>query len=217
MGIFQSPAVVSGGNVTISYGVSQETYNTLVETLKGNQKTLDRLLKTLDEKDIDIKDRDAKLQELIEKYKALEYRLALRSTEDTLAAQAKEKLDAWDLEGAEKFLQQSLERKKQNIDKMKKAAASDSYELGLIKELKLDYQGARNYLKQALEYDSENSEYLNKHGVILSTLGNSKEAIEYYTKALEICKATYGDSHPNTIQVKSSLEITKKSLKSTSQ
>ena len=111
----QSPAVVAGGNVTISYGVSQETYNTLVETVKGNQKTIDRLLKNLDEKDINIKERNVEIQKWIEKYKELESRLALRSTEDILAFQAKEKLDAWDLEGAEKLLQQSLELKKQNI------------------------------------------------------------------------------------------------------
>ena len=193
----QSPAVVAGGNVTISYGVSQETYNTLIETVKGNQKTIDRLLKNLDEKDIDIKERDAEIQKWIENYKELESRLALRSTEDTLAFQAKEKLDARDLEGAEKLLQQSLERKKQNIDEMKKAAASDSYELGLIKELQLDYHGARNYFKQALEYDSENSDYLNKHGVILVILGNSKEAIEYFNKALDINLKVYGETHLN--------------------
>ncbi|MBM2834612.1 MAG: hypothetical protein HW406_1773, partial [Candidatus Brocadiaceae bacterium] len=179
----QSPAVVAGGNVAISYGVSQ--------------KTLDRLLKTLDEKDIDLKDRDAEIQKWIEKYKELESRLALRSTEDTLAAQAKEKLDAGDLEGAEKLLQQSLERKKQHIDEMKKAAASDSYELGLIKELQLDYQGAENYFKQALEYDSENSEYFNIYGLILDTLGNVKEAVEYFNKALDIDLKLYGEKHPN--------------------
>ena len=58
----QSPAIIAGGNVTVSYGVSKETYNTLVKTVKGNQKTLDRLLKTLDEKDIDIKNRDTEIQ-----------------------------------------------------------------------------------------------------------------------------------------------------------
>jgi tetratricopeptide (TPR) repeat protein len=203
----QSPAVVSGGNVTISYGVSQETYNTLIETLKGNQKTIDHLLKKLDEKDIDIKDRDAEIQKWIEKYKELVSRLALRSTEDILAAQTKGKLDAGDIEGAEKLLQQSLERKKQHIDEMKKAAASDSYELGLIKELQLDYQGARNYFKQALEYDSENSEYLNKYGMTLNTLGNSKEAIEHYTKALDKDLKVYGEMHPTVAGVYNNLGL----------
>ena len=123
---------------------------------------------------------------MVERYKELESQVALRSTGDTLAAQAKGKLDAGDLEGAEKLLQQSLELKKLNIAEMKKTAASDSYELGFIKELQLDYRGAENYFKQALEYDAENSEYLNKYGLILGTLGNSKEAINYYTKSLDV-------------------------------
>ncbi len=72
----QSPAIIAGGNVAVSYGVSQEAFNALAETVKGNQKTIDRLLKNLDEKDIDIKKRDEEIQKWIGKYKELESQFA---------------------------------------------------------------------------------------------------------------------------------------------
>ena len=106
----QSPAVVSKGDVTITYGVSQEVVDDLRKTLKLNNKQIERLLKTLDEKDVALQDRVAKLQEMAQKYKELEKRLAKRSVEDDLVAQAKEKLDKGDLEGAEELLIKSLEK-----------------------------------------------------------------------------------------------------------
>lgn len=63
--------------------------------------------------------------------------------------------------------------------------------------MQLDYVEARDFYKQAVEYDPHNSTYLNKYGMILHTLGNSKEAIEYYTKSLDINLKVYGESHPN--------------------
>jgi len=103
------------------------------------QEVLQRLLKNLEEKDVAIDERDAKLIELAQKYKELEERLAKRSTKDDLVAQAKEKLDAGDLEGAEKLLLQSYEKNLQAMAENKKAAASDAFELGSLKELQLDY------------------------------------------------------------------------------
>jgi tetratricopeptide (TPR) repeat protein len=89
----QSPVIV-GDNPTITYGVPQSV--------------VDRLLKTIEEKDFAIEDREAKLQELTQRYKELDERLAKRPPDDEFAAQAKLKLDQGDLESAEKLLLQSL-------------------------------------------------------------------------------------------------------------
>ncbi len=83
----QSPAIKTGGDVNITYGIPQ--------------KVVDRLLKNLEEKDIEIQEREAQLKKLTKKYNELESQLAKRAPEDTLAAQAKEKLSVGDIEGAE--------------------------------------------------------------------------------------------------------------------
>ena len=109
------------------------------------QEVLLRLLKNLEEKDVAIEERDAKLQELAEKYKELEERLAKRSIEDDLVAQAKQKLDGGDFEGAEHLLLRSLGKNLQAIVEKKKDAASDAFDLGSLRELQLDYAGAKNF------------------------------------------------------------------------
>jgi hypothetical protein len=114
------------------------------------QKVLQRLLKNLEEKDVAIDKRDAKLEELTEKYKELEKRLANRSHEDELAALAKQKLNAGDLEGAESLLRHSLKKNLQNKVKKEKAAASNAFELGFIKELQLDYDGAKQFYEETV-------------------------------------------------------------------
>ena len=67
----QSPAVV-GRDVTIIYGVPQEV--------------VQRLLKNLDEKDVAIEEREAKLKELAQKYKELEKRLDRRNAHERQGA-----------------------------------------------------------------------------------------------------------------------------------
>ena len=108
------------------------------------QEVLQRLLKNLEEKDVAIEERGAKLQELAEKYKEIEERLAKRSIEDDLVAQAKQKLDGGDLEGAEHLLLRSLEKNLQATVEKKKDSASDAFDLGSVRELQLDYDGAKN-------------------------------------------------------------------------
>jgi tetratricopeptide (TPR) repeat protein len=153
-------------------------------------------LKTLEEKDVAIEERDAKIKELAEKYKELDERLAERSAEDALTAQAKERLEQGDLEGAEKLLRQSLEKNLLALAEKKKNAAADAFELGSLRELQLDYKGARNYYEQAAQLEPKNSLYLNNFGSILNNLGDHKKAIEYFTKALDIDLVVYGDKHP---------------------
>ncbi len=197
----KSLLVNAGGDVTITYGISEETLKELHESLKGSDenkdKVRDRLLKTLDEKDIAIENREAQIHEWIKKYNELKERLAKRATEDTLTAQAKEKLDAGDLEGAEKLLKESLEKNLKEIDERQKVAANDAYELGSLKELQLEYQEAKNYFRQAVQLDPGNTNFLNEYGQIIHKLAEYKTAIDYFEKALKIDLEVYGDKHPN--------------------
>jgi tetratricopeptide (TPR) repeat protein len=212
--------VFVGSKVIIS-GVSPKVIEELSKTL--NLKVIERLLKNLDEKDVALQDRDVKLQELAEKYKELEERLAKRSAEENLVAQAKKKLDAGDLEGAEKLLLQSYEQNLQAIAEKNKSAAADAVELGLVKELQLDYSGAKIFFEKAVELEPGNSNYLNRLGLILYTLGDHQKAIDYpnvatiynnlgrawrslgeyqkaidyYIKALAIYLKVYGKQHPH--------------------
>ncbi len=80
-----------------------------------------RLLKTLDEKDIAIEDRD----EWIKKYNELEDRLSKRPESETLAVEARQKLKEGDLKGAEKLLKKSLAINLKSIETQKKQAAED--------------------------------------------------------------------------------------------
>ncbi len=123
---------------THEYGISKKTFDELRESLKG--------------KDIGKEKRDAAVQKWIKPYKELEARLEKRSAEDALTRQVKEKLDEGDMEGAEHLLRESLEKNLKAPAERRKAAASDAYELGYLKELQLSYGEARGYYKQTVKY-----------------------------------------------------------------
>ncbi|MCP4397459.1 MAG: tetratricopeptide repeat protein [bacterium] len=80
-----------------------------------------------------------------------------------------------------------------------KIVAESFYDLGLMKELKIDYQSALSSFKKALQYDRENTLYLSRIGEILSALGKYKEAIIYYDKALASDLKTYWDDLPDEV------------------
>jgi tetratricopeptide (TPR) repeat protein len=81
----------------------------------------------------------------------------------------------------------------------KKFIAEGFYDLGLIKELKIEYKRALSYFKKAVQYDQENTLYLNQIGEVLYALGEYKEAIIYYDKALASDLKTYWDDHPDDV------------------
>ncbi len=193
----QRPAITVH-KATLTYsGVSKTVVNDLLKSLNLKDRELARLLKTLDEKDVAVEDRDVKFQELAQKYKELEKRLAQRSAGNEYVAQAKQKLEDGDLEDAEKFLLQSLEKNLKEVSENKEAAAADAFELGSVKELQLYHAGAEQFYKQAVQLEPDNTDYLTYFGLFLANLGQYKEAVKHYEKALAIDLSIYGDQHPD--------------------
>lgn len=74
-------------------------------------KAFDRLLRTLDEKDVALENRDKIIGNWKKRYQELEDRLENRSSDDRLIDQAKEKLKVGDLDCVEKLLTESFEKK----------------------------------------------------------------------------------------------------------
>lgn len=177
----QSPSITAKGDVTVNYGVSK--------------KVVDRILNVLDENDIAIEKREAKLLELAQKYKEVEERLARRSAEDTLAAKARKRLEDGDLDDAERLLKLSLNLKV--VDEKRREAAADAFELGNLKEVQLEYRAAEGFYKQVVQLGPENSLYLTNFGFLFHALSNPQERIDYCNKALKIDIAAFGENHPN--------------------
>jgi len=194
--------IISTGDVTLNAQLPPKFLEELRKILDANKegnkdKVMNRLLRTLDEKEVALEDRESQLRILAEEYTEIEARLANRDETDTFAKKAKERLDEGDLEGAEKLLHQSLEQNLQAFKARKKAAAADAFELAKLSELKLDYQGALLYYEQAVELAPENRIYLNELGLLLQTMGEYDKAIGFYNQALTIDLKTLGPEHPN--------------------
>ncbi len=185
--VLDSPA--PGNN----HKVANENLN---QTSKPSQKLLNRLLEQLDRKDVDISERDKIIEEWIKKYKELEQRLSQRAPDEKLALQAREQLANGNLDKAEELLQRSLEQNLKIAYEQNKKAAADAYELGSIKELKIEYREAQKYYLKATQLAPNNTLYLNDYGSILHDLGEYKKAIEFYEKALKSNINTFGKDHP---------------------
>jgi tetratricopeptide (TPR) repeat protein len=184
----QSASIIAKRGVTLTNKrMTKEQYNRIVNQLYQNKEVVDCLLTILDEKDIAIEDQDKTIERWITSYRELETKFAQRSTVETLILEAKDKLTFGDLNGAENLLKKSFEKNLKVVsEKGKVKAALDAFELGVIKELQIDYYGAIKSFEQAIHLDPKNTDYLNRYGKFLDTLGNHKEAAINYDKAWRI-------------------------------
>ncbi|MFC1854226.1 tetratricopeptide repeat protein, partial [candidate division CSSED10-310 bacterium] len=94
----------------------------------------------------------------------------------------------------------------------KKAVVESVYELGLIKELKMEYQEALYCFEKAVQYDRENTLYLNQLAGIFYTLGNYNKAVINYDKALAADLKTYQQEDPEVLIAWNILDSTPDSL-----
>ena len=197
----RSTTIIAKGDVNTAYKwMTKEKYNQLLNELNQNKKLLDHLLQILDEKNFVIEDRNKIVERWITNYRELEIKLAQRSTKETIIAEAKDKLTSGDLNGAEKSLKKSFEKNINVVsEKRKVVAALDAFELGVIKELQIDYYGALKFFEKAVQLDQENTDYLNRYGKFLDLLGIYKEAARNYDKAWRIDREIYGSEHPKVV------------------
>jgi tetratricopeptide (TPR) repeat protein len=159
-----------------------------------SQKLTERLLKELDEKNIEPEERPNIITNWIQKYKAL-YR-QLNSQTDVIAKQAYVLLDDGKLEDAEKLLNQSLASQ----SNFGKEAAADAFSLAHIKILQLNYLAAKNYFQQAAKLDPENPLYLDNLAHHLYTLAEYKLTEYLYQRSLAIWGKSLGKS-PSDIAI----------------
>jgi tetratricopeptide (TPR) repeat protein len=180
--------------------LTTKQYNRLFNQLDKNKKVVDCLLRILDVKNITIEDQDKTIERWITNYRELKTELAQRSIKKTLITETKDKLTIGDLNGAENLLKKSFEKNLKTVsEKGKVEAALDAFDLGVIKELQIDYYGAVKFFEKAIQLDPENTDYLNKYGEFLETLGIYKGAAVNYYKAERIDREIYGSKHPKVI------------------
>ena len=167
-------------------------------------KIVERLNELLDLKDIKLDEANQVAAHWLKKYNELTAQLAQRPASDTLAVEAREMLEKGQLEAAEALLQKSLSQNlarraqlAQEKAALDKAAASDAYDLGSIKELQLAYREARTYYEQAASLAPDNTTYLYSAGFINGTLADYQKAIKYYEQALTSDLETFDEDHPN--------------------
>ncbi len=138
----------------------------------------------------------------------------LEQNKEILAKQARDKKELEKILNAEidkpKLKQLALQAiEEKNFDKadnlLQEAAkdrisevADDFYQIGIIKELKLEFNEALKYFDLAAIISPSNPEYLNKAGQLNMTLGNLRKAIKYTERALRIDLELYGEFNSNT-------------------
>ena len=184
-----SPAIQDvGGDVKVNYGT--------INYHGADPARVAFLEKLLDEKEIELAERQKTIDQWIERYRDLEQQLAQRPKDDALAREAKVALDEGKLEEAEALLRRSLESHLKNLETFSGKAGQDAYSLGHLAELQLDYVKAQRYFEQAVTLVPENSTYLNRAGLINDTLGAYDSAIRYYEQALASDLKTHGGRPP---------------------
>ena len=97
------------------------------------------LKELLDEKEIELAERQKTIDQWTERHRDLEQQLAQRPKDDTLAREAKVALDEGKFEEAEALLRRSLESHLKNLETFSGKAGQDAYSLGHLAELQLDY------------------------------------------------------------------------------
>jgi tetratricopeptide (TPR) repeat protein len=152
-----------------------------IQTLSDEKETLRRLLL---QKDEIIAQQEKTKQELKDS-------LGTVQEKEELKKKALEAVEAKDYDEAEKLLMKSAEERMIKV-------AEDFYQLGSIKELKLEYADALKYYELAAKIPSYKTEYLYKAGQLCRIYGFIDRAMEYHEQLLAICIEQYGRNHKKT-------------------
>ncbi len=191
-----SVAVVNSGtgDVSVNYhGLSEKEFNYLLlklDDLTSDKETQKRLLNNLldqvDTQKLTITD----LNQQIDKQKA---KIKEILASDSITDKVKELISQGKLEEAETLVDKQYEEK---LKKEEKLLAAKHFERGSVKELRIKYKEAFKAYEKAVSLQPENTEYLNKAGMMAHTLAKYDKAIGYFELALVSGLKTYGEDHP---------------------
>ncbi len=118
--------------------------------------------------------------------KGLEASLAKGAKKEVLKQEALAAVEAKDYDMAEAKLLEAAEARMKQV-------ADDFYQLGNVKELKLEYREALRYYELAAKIPPPNPDYLIEAGILCDTLALFDRALAYYEQAKELYQISYGE------------------------
>ena len=157
---------------------------------KDNNPALESQIQKLTKEKEELKQQLLQTKEILEKQekegKELIKLLEADKEKSELKQKALEAVEAKNYDEAENLLKESAaERIKQ--------VASDFYELGKIKKLKLEYYEALRYFELAVQVAPDNSLYCNAAGDLCWELGYLDKGLKYHEKSLELDTKDFGE------------------------
>jgi tetratricopeptide (TPR) repeat protein len=168
-----------------------------------NEETHEMLLRLFNDSPT-VKDLENKLDELEKQNKALlehisklekqqeqnpEFQEVLKKAETALANKQFDQFHT--------LLEAFSSIKKKQVERFSKEIAESAALRAEEYAARLGYTGAVEQMAEAVQYDSGNGDYWNRYGFYLNVIARYQDAIDAYSKALEIDLKTVGDKHPN--------------------
>ncbi|NVJ99841.1 MAG: tetratricopeptide repeat protein [Alphaproteobacteria bacterium] len=187
----QSPAIHSGGDTTINYGLTPALQ--------------DALAKEIESKSLALAEKEELVAKQAQTIRKLQASLNNRPADQSLAVEAKAKLDEGDLDEARGLLEQSFKSNKLKATEKAEQAAADAFELAKLHEAQLEYYEAQAWHERAVKLAPTNTVYLNEAGLNAQVIGQNKLAIAHLEKALERLISANGDEHPHVASIRNNL------------
>ena len=100
------------------------------------------------------------------------------------------------LEGDDSKADELFQKAEEQEERSIKRAAEAAFQRAKIAEDRIDYRKALGHYQRAVQLQPDVSVYLNELGLMYDTLGDYRNAIEVYDKALEIDIKSLGVEHP---------------------
>lgn len=135
----------------------------------------ERLLQGLIAKGVPESDRAAELEELKRKYADLEQRLGEYAKTDELAQQARQELDAGNLDQAETLLQQAYDK---DYQLSRQRLAQRAFDLAEVAELRLDHDKALARYREVTQLQPDNATAWWRVAKIAQKRGNTTQALD---------------------------------------
>lgn len=175
----QSPAIVAGRDVAVTYGISPEVFAQYVKELGATEQVIRGFLSTLLEHDIPREQWDSELREIACQHKELLARVGNNQA-------AKQAIEAGDYTKAEELLEDAARRHTL-------AAAEANADNARLQRVQLRYAKAAAYWQKAAallpeESKQERADYLNAAGYDLHRIGKYTETLPLFEQSLYLCR-----------------------------